>query len=86
MLHLTPFMERSLRYLTESPNAAPTDQKLAAWVDLQRLSEETADAFRRGQPTLVTFEDAEVRQQIEYLARKFDTWRERLDRQVLDGE
>ena len=86
MLNFSPFIERCLSYLTDSPNAAPTDKKLAAWVELQHLSEEVADTFRRGSVNKVSFEDPFIRAHIERLVRKFDTWWQNTDKSLLDGE
>ena len=86
MLNCTPFMKRSLSYLRNSPHAATTDKKLAAWVDLQHLSEEVADAFRRGRTNVVSLEDPQVRGQVEQLSRKFETWWENVDKNILDGK
>lgn len=88
MLTFTPFMERCLNYLKESPNAAPTDKKLAAWVELQRLSEEIADSFRRGSSPAdpPSFEDPSTRAAVDLLSRKFDLWWDNTDKKVLDGK
>ncbi len=86
MLSFTPFMNRSLSYLRESPHAAPTDKKLAAWVDLQHLSENVADAFRRGKSDFVAFEDPQIRRHVEQLSQKFENWWNNVDKNILDGK
>lgn len=87
MLGFTPFMNRSLSYLRDSPQAATTDKKLAAWVDLQRLSEKVADVFRRGRgDEVVSLENLEVRKEVDLLSQQFDIWWEHVDKDMVDGK
>ena len=86
MLNYTPYMETCLSYLKESPTAASTDKKLAAWVDLQRLSEEVGNAFRCSPTGVISFQDPEIRGQVELLSQKFDLWWESTEKNILDGK
>ncbi|KAJ9615463.1 hypothetical protein H2200_001538 [Cladophialophora chaetospira] len=84
MLKFTPFMNRSLSYLRDSPYAATTDKKLTAWVDLQHLSEEVADAFRRDRTDAVSLENPQVRIEVEQMSQNFERWWESVDKNILD--
>jgi hypothetical protein len=50
MMPFTRWMAESVDLLEQSPAAAPTDKRFAAWVRLQRLVEEAGSAFGFNDP------------------------------------
>ena len=85
MLNFTPFMQTCISHLRNSPEAAPTDRKLVAWVELQHLTEEVADSFRRNSAGTPSFNESATQTKLQAFGMKFEEWTRNLDQAILDG-
>ncbi|KAG8526342.1 uncharacterized protein KY384_000335 [Bacidia gigantensis] len=64
-LRFTSYMAECLEVLENSPDAAPTDKRFAAWVRLQRLVEDAVNAFALDDPeSTVSLVDIRIQNQL----------------------
>ena len=85
MLNFTPIIENCISYLRLVPEVAPTDRRLVAWVELQRLSEEVTDDFRRNKSGTPSFNDAVTQDKLKSFGMKFEEWVQTSGHRNLDG-
>ncbi|WPH04266.1 Hypothetical protein R9X50_00715500 [Acrodontium crateriforme] len=77
MLHWTSFMEASAARLIAHPNAPLADQKLVAWVQLQRLAEKAVESFFSGQEAL-DISARDKQQKVTDYCDELDQWKRSL--------
>lgn len=77
MLRWTPFMEASAARLIAHPNAPLADQKLVAWVKLQRLAEKAVESFFTGKEPL-DISDRANQQKVTDYCDELDQWQRSL--------
>ena len=88
-LRFTSWMDDCLKVLETSPEAAPTDRRLAAWVRIQRLVEECNVTFSLDDPgSDVSLADHSTAQTLKGYERQFETLRRQYSSQpgLVNGE
>lgn len=87
MLRFTTFMSECLEVLETSPDAAPTDKRLAAYVRIQRIMEECVTSFSLDDPgNTVSLADERVQHMLKAYEKQLASWKGDLEPGILNGE
>lgn len=75
MLRFTNWMAECVEALKTSPNAAPTDKVLVAWVEMQRVVEDCAMSFGLDSDDMVSLADELTQLKLKATEKQLDVWR-----------
>lgn len=86
MMRFTSWMAECVECLENSSEAAPTDKRLAAWVKLQRIMEETVTSFALDDPdATVSLVDPRVQLRLKGFEKQLEEWKKNIDPHVMNG-
>lgn len=86
MLRFSNWMAESLKELETSPDAAPTDKRLAAWVKLQRIMEASSSAFSTDDPSAgITLADPRIQLTLKSFEKQLENWKFNLPSNIMNG-
>ncbi|KAK3700908.1 hypothetical protein LTR37_015711 [Vermiconidia calcicola] len=75
MLRISSYVRECLEYLGRSPNAAPSDRSLVAWVKLTIIGEEISSALSYDDPGgIATLADLKTQLMLKEFERKLSDW------------
>ena len=79
MLRFTNWMGECVEFLEKSPEACPTDRRLAEWVKIQRIAEEAGTAFAFDDPSAtVSLMEPRVQFTLKGFEKQLDDWKKQL--------
>ena len=85
-LRFTSYMGECLDVLENSPEAAPTDRRFAAWIRIQRIVDECVNSFSLDDPEItVSLTDVRVQNQLRGYEKQMEEWRNRLEPGTSNG-
>lgn len=85
MLLFSNSMQLAIDVLRSCSTATTRDQQLSAWVELQLISDEVTDHFRRPALSGFFFDNPTVQQRIRNLENRFDIWYSSVPEDVLSS-
>ena len=75
LIRWTPFMQECVETLETSPDAAPSDRALCAWVQMQHISEQVGTAFCMDDPSAnVSMNDSTVQYALKGFENSLENW------------
>lgn len=87
MLRFTSWMAECMKFLETSPDAAPTDGRLVAWVRLQCIMEEFGIAFAFDDPNdTVCLTEPRVQLMLKGFEKKLENWKSTILPFILNGK
>lgn len=84
-LRYGPWVARCIQYLEETPDAHVNDQRLASWVRLQILAEESLAVVGLDEGARLDFNDPRTRFILKECIEKVVHWRNSLAENVMNG-
>jgi len=87
MLRFTNYMAESLDMLESSPDAAPTDTRLVAWIKLQRIMEASSHAFSLDDPSaeIATLSDPRTQLTLKSFSKQLENWKDSVSAEDMNG-